>query len=725
MLAWDAADGRALTPVIVLAGQAPGGAARERIDPARSRALGPAARPLLLGRQARLAARATTRAVAAAPRARHAAAGHRRRVPRRPPRRALRDRPLDRLAHAAAGARRPRLGRAAARAVRRWSATGCRRSARPSARSASCAASAGRCPLPLRAQLVDQQAALAGSGAVRPGERQGDLRHGRVRARPHRGAAAGAAGCCRPSPGPRRRRRSVGEIAHALDGGVFAAGSLLDWLAGDLGLAARRAGARSGCRAVADSAGVMRAARARRARRAVVAAGGARRDRRAARAASARRTSRARRSRRSPGEWPTSSRRWREAVEPVAALRVDGGLTNDATLLQLQADALGLPLAVGPRGRDRARRGDARGRRRAACSPASRTPQRAARGARGASRAPTRPSARRSARALARVRARPAAAAASSQPSSPRLVAGRSQRREHLLGVARAARLERQLDAGLAHVQRHGFAHVLDAHDVGARCARPAPSSSARPPGRSGTRVKMRTRRPSSVSWRSSRPREQAAVDVAARRRSRRWCPSTGAQRARSSAPRPRPRRRPRRRASRARRGTPSRRRSRPRSTVTTPSQQLAQQRQRELAGALDRDAVGDRRARARPPSGRARRARRRRARTRAPARRSARPRAPARPQRDADAARRARRRRRARSRAPGPARPRAAPGPIVPWPAITSRSSNGCTKRRPLSLRCARRQRERLLDRAALQVHARAEPLDARRPSRRGRRAA
>jgi glycerol kinase len=35
------------------------------------------------------------------------------------------------------------------------------------------------------------------------------------------------------------------------------------------------------------------------------------------------------------------------AVAPVSELRVDGGLTNDETLLQIQADALGLPLAVG------------------------------------------------------------------------------------------------------------------------------------------------------------------------------------------------------------------------------------------------------------------------------------------------------------------------------------------------------------------------------------------
>jgi glycerol kinase len=34
-------------------------------------------------------------------------------------------------------------------------------------------------------------------------------------------------------------------------------------------------------------------------------------------------------------------------AEPVERLRVDGGLTNEPLLLQLQADALGLPLSVG------------------------------------------------------------------------------------------------------------------------------------------------------------------------------------------------------------------------------------------------------------------------------------------------------------------------------------------------------------------------------------------
>lgn len=34
------------------------------------------------------------------------------------------------------------------------------------------------------------------------------------------------------------------------------------------------------------------------------------------------------------------------AATPVDSVRVDGGLTNDETLLRIQADALGLPLVV-------------------------------------------------------------------------------------------------------------------------------------------------------------------------------------------------------------------------------------------------------------------------------------------------------------------------------------------------------------------------------------------
>ena len=69
-------------------------------------------------------------------------------------------------------------------------------------------------------------------------------------------------------------------------------------------------------------------------------------DRRADRRARARATSRARRSRRSRGAWPTSSS-WSVAARRVEALRVDGGLTRDDLLLQLQADATGVPVERG------------------------------------------------------------------------------------------------------------------------------------------------------------------------------------------------------------------------------------------------------------------------------------------------------------------------------------------------------------------------------------------
>lgn len=201
-------------------------------------------------------------------------------------------------------------------------------------------------PLALAAQLVDQQAALAGSGAVAPGELKasygtGVFVLGRT-ARPTPGAellptvawaAPDAAG-------------AIGEVAHALDGGVFAAGALLDWLAQGLGLACDAASLASAAGEVADSAGVrilpalsgLGAPWWRPDAHGVIAGlhAGAR-PAHVARAA-------------------LESIAWRVAdvveafarVAPVRELRVDGGLTNDATLLRLQANAIGVPLRVGP-----------------------------------------------------------------------------------------------------------------------------------------------------------------------------------------------------------------------------------------------------------------------------------------------------------------------------------------------------------------------------------------
>ncbi|MGD0452150.1 MAG: FGGY-family carbohydrate kinase, partial [Solirubrobacteraceae bacterium] len=129
-------------------------------------------------------------------------------------------------------------------------------------------------------------------------------------------------------------------------GGVFAAGSLLDWLATGLGLAADAPSLAATAASVPDSAGVMvlpalaglGAPWWHPGAHGVIAglhpAVGPAHVARAALEAIA----------------------WRvadivaaiAAATPVERVRVDGGLTNDETLLRIQADALGLPLTVGP-----------------------------------------------------------------------------------------------------------------------------------------------------------------------------------------------------------------------------------------------------------------------------------------------------------------------------------------------------------------------------------------
>ena len=141
--------------------------------------------------------------------------------------------------------------------------------------------------------------------------------------------------------------RVDGEVEWALDGGVFTAGALLEWLSRDLGPGGRPAGAGGGrgdgrgrrracvcCRRWpgigapwwrADARGVI----------AGLTAGVRPAPHRAARALEA--------------------IAWRvadivEAVReeaPVEALRVDGGLTRDPLLLQLQADTAGVPVQRG------------------------------------------------------------------------------------------------------------------------------------------------------------------------------------------------------------------------------------------------------------------------------------------------------------------------------------------------------------------------------------------
>jgi glycerol kinase len=195
-------------------------------------------------------------------------------------------------------------------------------------------------PLPLTAQLVDQQAALAGSGAVEPGELKATYGTGVFVLGP----------CARPISGGRLLPTVAwagpepAEICHAFDGGVFAAGALLDWLALELGLARDAAELAAAAASVPDAAGVLMLPalsglgapwwRAR-ARGLIAGLHGGVRPAHLARAA-------------------LEGIAWRvadiveeaAALAPAGVLRVDGGLTRQEELLRIQADALGLPLEV-------------------------------------------------------------------------------------------------------------------------------------------------------------------------------------------------------------------------------------------------------------------------------------------------------------------------------------------------------------------------------------------
>jgi glycerol kinase len=195
--------------------------------------------------------------------------------------------------------------------------------------------------LPLRARCVDQQAALAGAGCVEPGL---------VKATYGTGVFVLAhAGNERPKPGggllPTVAWRVNGRVEWAIDGGVFTAGALLEWLSRDLGLAPDPP-ALAQAAAEVDDAGGVRVLPA-------LAGVGAPWWKSEARAVISGLTS---------GSRPAHIARaaleaiaWRVAdvvavvreTVPVEVLRVDGGLTRDPTLLQLQADAAGVPVQRG------------------------------------------------------------------------------------------------------------------------------------------------------------------------------------------------------------------------------------------------------------------------------------------------------------------------------------------------------------------------------------------
>ncbi len=208
--------------------------------------------------------------------------------------------------------------------------------------------------LPFRGQVVDQQAALAGAACVEPGRVKATYGTG-VFVLAHVGE-----GVPEPAGGllPTVAWSIDGKVEYALDGGVFAAGAMLEWMCNQLGIAedppalsklAREAESSAGARVLPGLAGIG-APWWRPNARAVISGiyGGTTREN-VARAA-------------------LEGIAWRVAdvvaaireTAPVEALRVDGGLTNEPLLLQLQADIDRRAGGGGGRRRHRARRGRAR-----------------------------------------------------------------------------------------------------------------------------------------------------------------------------------------------------------------------------------------------------------------------------------------------------------------------------------------------------------------------------
>jgi glycerol kinase len=195
--------------------------------------------------------------------------------------------------------------------------------------------------LPLRARCVDQQAALAGAGCVEPGQVKATYGTG-VFVLAHAGGErpASDAGLL-----PTVAWRVDGRVEWALDGGVFTAGTLLEWLSRELGLAPDPAALSAAATEVPDAGGVrILPALAGvgapwwipHAHAVIAGLSAGVRQGHIARAA-------------------LEGIAWRvadviEAVRQtvdVSLLRVDGGLTRDPTLLQLQADAAGVTVQRG------------------------------------------------------------------------------------------------------------------------------------------------------------------------------------------------------------------------------------------------------------------------------------------------------------------------------------------------------------------------------------------
>ena len=195
--------------------------------------------------------------------------------------------------------------------------------------------------LALCGQVVDQQAALAGAGCVVPGRVKATYGTG-VFVLAHVGDEVP-----RASGGllPTVAWSIDAHVEYALDGGVFAAGAMLEWMCRELGVAddppalgalAREAEGSAGALVLPALAGIGAPWWKPDARAVLAGLHGGTTAANVARAA-------------------LEGIAWRvadvvaavtESVD-VATLRVDGGVTNEPLLLQLQADAIGVPVEAG------------------------------------------------------------------------------------------------------------------------------------------------------------------------------------------------------------------------------------------------------------------------------------------------------------------------------------------------------------------------------------------
>jgi glycerol kinase len=195
--------------------------------------------------------------------------------------------------------------------------------------------------LPLRGQVVDQQAALAGAGCVVPGRVKATYGTG-VFILAHVGDEVP-----RPAGGllPTVAWRIGERTEYAIDGGVFAAGAMLEWLCRELGLAsdppalsalARGAQDAAGARVLPALSGIGAPWWRSEARAVLAGLHGGTTAANVARAAL------------EGIAWRVADvvAAVRETVD-VDSLRVDGGLTNEPLMLELQADAIGAPVEAG------------------------------------------------------------------------------------------------------------------------------------------------------------------------------------------------------------------------------------------------------------------------------------------------------------------------------------------------------------------------------------------